>query len=167
MSSLILGCWIWKWHIYIYTFSAGTFLNVNLHNMSAIQISVRLWQMLYQIEAITCGSSFICSCASFSGCHSNRSQEITKKTGEIIIIFIICVILKCSLSPINTSKDISMLIWLKYFGSEVQTCENDDNANAESIDNMTLSESFYQMSIRSCKIVIFHCRCQPWGLTHV
>ena len=120
--------------------------------MSAIKISVRLWQMLYQIKAITCGSSFICSCASFSGCHGNRSQEIIKKTGEIIIIFIICVILKCGLSPINTSKDISMLIWLKYFGSEVQTCENEDNANAESIDNMALSESFYQMSIRSCKM---------------
>ena len=33
-----------------------------------------------------------------------------EKTGEIIIIFIICVILKCGLSPFNTSKDISMLI---------------------------------------------------------
>ena len=51
-----------------------------------------------------------CSCANFSGCHGNGSQEIIKKTGEIIIIFIICVIPKCGLSLINTSKDISMLI---------------------------------------------------------
>ena len=56
----------------------GTFLYVNLHNGSLYQISVRPWQIWYQIEAHNRGRSFVCSFGSFSGCHGNGSQELNK-----------------------------------------------------------------------------------------
>ena len=39
------------------------------------QISVRSWQIWYQIEALNCGGSFMYGFSSFSGCHGNGSQE--------------------------------------------------------------------------------------------
>ena len=36
--------------------------------------------------------------------------------------------------------------------SEVQSFENDDTANAESIRNMASNESFYQLSVRSWQL---------------
>ena len=52
----------------------GTFLYVNLHYVSIFQISVGSWHIRYQIEALHCGSSFMCSFGTFSGCHGNGSQ---------------------------------------------------------------------------------------------
>ena len=65
--------------------------------------------MRYQIEALHSGSSFMCSVGTFNGCHGNNSQELIKNR-EKMLIFVICVIFKCDLSPINTSKGISLFI---------------------------------------------------------
>ena len=65
--------------------------------------------MRYQIEALHCGSSFVCSFGTFNGCHGNGSQELLKNR-EKMLVFVICVIFKCNLSPINTSKGISLFI---------------------------------------------------------
>ena len=50
----------------------------------------------------------MCSNGSFSGCHGNGSQKF-KKT-EKMVIFVIFVILKCNLPPINTPQSINMVI---------------------------------------------------------
>ena len=87
----------------------GTFLYVNLHNVSFFQNSVRSWQMRYHIEALHCGSSFMCSSGTFDGCHGNDSQELIKNR-EKMLVFVICMIFKCDLSPINISKGISLFV---------------------------------------------------------
>ena len=87
----------------------GTFLYVNLHNVSFFQNSVRSWQMRYQIKALHCGSSFMYNFGTFNGCHGNDSQELIKNR-EKMLIFVIFVIFKCDLSPINISKGISLFI---------------------------------------------------------
>ena len=51
----------------------------------------------------------MCSFGTFSGCHGNDSQELIKNR-EKMLIFVICVIFKCNLSPINISKGISLFI---------------------------------------------------------
>ena len=68
----------------------GTFLYVILHNVSLYQISVRPWQIWYQIEAHNRGNSFVCSFGSFSGCHGNRSQELNKNRGKMGIFRNLC-----------------------------------------------------------------------------
>ena len=50
----------------------------------------------------------MCSNGSFSGCHGNGSQKL-KKT-EKMVIFVIFVILKGNLPPINTPESINMVI---------------------------------------------------------
>ena len=49
------------------------------------------------------------SFGTFNGCHGNDSQELFKNR-EKMLIFVICLIFKCDLSPINTSKGISLFI---------------------------------------------------------
>ena len=49
------------------------------------------------------------SFGTFNGCHSNDSQELIKNR-EKMLIFVICVIFKCDLSPLNISKGISLFI---------------------------------------------------------
>ena len=71
----------------------------------------------------------MCSFGTFNGCHSNRSQELIKNRKKMLI-FVICVIFKCDLSPINRPQGIIWLlrnsllfswsihanvIWSKYF----------------------------------------------------
>ena len=73
----------------------GTFLYVNLHNVSHNQISVRSWQIWYHIEALNRGSSFMCRFGGFSGCHGNRSHELS------IIWLSVTVILIYLFSPLN------------------------------------------------------------------
>ena len=68
----------------------ATFLYVNLHNVSLYQISARPWQIWYQIAAHNCGSSFVCSFGSFSGCHGNGSQELKKNRGKMDIFRNLC-----------------------------------------------------------------------------
>ena len=68
----------------------GTFLYVNSHNGSLYQISVRPWQIWYQIEAHNSGRSFVCSFGSFSGCHGNGSQELNKNWGKMGIFRNLC-----------------------------------------------------------------------------
>ena len=51
----------------------------------------------------------MCSFGTFNGCHGNGSQELIKNR-EKMLIFVICVIFKCDLSPIYTSKVISLFI---------------------------------------------------------
>ena len=63
--------------------------------------------MRYQIEALHCGSSLMCSIGTFNGCYGNDSQELIKNR-EKMLIFVVCVIFKCDLSPINISKCISL-----------------------------------------------------------
>ena len=46
------------------------------------------------------------------------------------------------------------LIWLRYFGYEVQSFENADTANVESIHNMALNESSIQISVRSWQMQV-------------
>ena len=41
------------------------------------------------------------------GCHGNGSQELIKNRGKMLI-FVICVIFKCNLFPINISKGIGL-----------------------------------------------------------
>ena len=73
------------------------------------QISVRAWHMWYQIQALNCGSSLMCSVGSFCDCCGNGSQELIKNRGKMVS-FLICVKLKCDLPPNNKSKGISMVI---------------------------------------------------------
>ena len=47
----------------------------------------------------------MCSFGTFNGCHGNGSQELIKSRGKMLI-FVICVIFKCDLFPINISKGI-------------------------------------------------------------
>ena len=63
--------------------------------------------MRYQIEALHGGSSLMCSIGTFNGCYGNDSQELIKNR-EKMLIFVVCVIFKCDLSPINISKGISL-----------------------------------------------------------
>ena len=49
------------------------------------------------------------SFGTFNRCHGNYSQELVKNR-EKMLIFVICVIFKCDLSPINISKGISLFI---------------------------------------------------------
>ena len=51
----------------------------------------------------------MCSFGTFNGCHGNDSQELIKNR-EKLLIFVICVIFKCDLYPINISKGISLFI---------------------------------------------------------
>ena len=51
----------------------------------------------------------MCSFGTFNGCHGNKSQEIIKNR-EKMLIFVLCVIFKCDLYPINISKGISLFI---------------------------------------------------------
>ena len=51
----------------------------------------------------------MCSDGSFSGCHGNGSQKLKKHRGKMVI-FVIFVILKCDLPPINTPRSINMVI---------------------------------------------------------
>ena len=53
----------------------------------------RSWQMRYQIEALHCGSLFMCSFGTFNGCHGNGSQELIKNR-EKMLFFVICGIFK-------------------------------------------------------------------------
>ena len=70
----------------------GTFLYVNLHNVSHYQISVRSWQIWYHhIEALNRGSSFMCRFGGFSGCHGNGSHELSKNRGKMGIFCNLCV----------------------------------------------------------------------------
>ena len=50
----------------------------------------------------------MCSNGSFSRCHGNGSQKLIKNRGKWP--FVIFVILKCDLPPINTPQGINMLI---------------------------------------------------------
>ena len=70
----------------------GTFLYVNLHNVSHYQISVRSWQIWYHSEALNRGSSFMCRFGGFSGCHGNGSHELSKVRGKMDIFCNLCVI---------------------------------------------------------------------------
>ena len=54
----------------------GTFLNVNVHNDSCYQISVRSWQIWYHIKALNRESSYMCILGIFSGGHGNESQKL-------------------------------------------------------------------------------------------
>ena len=49
----------------------------------------------------------MCSNSSFSGCHGNGSQKLKHRK---MVIFVIFIILKCDLPPINTSQGINMVI---------------------------------------------------------
>ena len=49
----------------------------------------------------------MCSIGTFNGCYGNGSQELIKNR-EKMLIFVVCVIFKCDLSPINISKGISL-----------------------------------------------------------
>ena len=49
------------------------------------------------------------SFGTFNGCHGNDSQELIKNR-EKMLIFVICVIFKYDLPPINISKGISLFI---------------------------------------------------------
>ena len=49
---------------------------VSIRNESFHQISVRLWQMFYQIEHLNCGSQSVLGI--FSDCHGNGNQELVK-----------------------------------------------------------------------------------------
>ena len=51
----------------------------------------------------------MCSSGTFNGCHGNDSQELIKNR-EKMLVFVICVIFKCDLSPIKISKGISLFI---------------------------------------------------------
>ena len=51
----------------------------------------------------------MCSFGTFNGCHGNDSQELIKNR-EKMLVFVICVIFKCDLCPINISKGISSFI---------------------------------------------------------
>ena len=51
----------------------------------------------------------MCSSGTFNGCHGNDSQELIKNR-EKMVIFVICVMFKCDLSPSNISKGISLFI---------------------------------------------------------
>ena len=51
----------------------------------------------------------MCSFGSFIGCHGNGSQELIKNKGKMVI-FVIYVIHKCNLPPINTPQGISPVI---------------------------------------------------------
>ena len=51
----------------------------------------------------------MCSSGTFNGCHGNDSQELIKNR-EKMLVFVICVIFKCDLSPINISEGISLFI---------------------------------------------------------
>ena len=51
----------------------------------------------------------MCNFGSFSGFYGNGSQRIIKNRGKMVI-FVICVILRCDLFPIITPKGISIVI---------------------------------------------------------
>ena len=85
----------------------------SIHNMaqneSFYQISVRSWQMWYQIKTLNGCSSFVCILGISSCRHGNRSQKLIKNR-ERFVIFVICVILKCDLPLMNTHQGVSMVI---------------------------------------------------------
>ena len=60
-----IGICVWFWHFFVCLFAQWVFF----------QISVRSWQVWYQIKALNRRSLFICSFSSFSGCHGNGSQQ--------------------------------------------------------------------------------------------
>ena len=49
------------------------------------------------------------SFGTFNGCHGNDIHELIKNRDKMLI-FVICVIFKCNLFPINISKGISLFI---------------------------------------------------------
>ena len=69
----------------------GTFVYVNLHNVSHYQISVRSWQIWYHIEALSRGSAFMCRYGGFSGYHGNGSHKLSKNRGKMGIFCNLCV----------------------------------------------------------------------------
>ena len=92
----------------------------------------------------------MCILKIFRGCYGNGRQKLVKNR-EKMLIFVICVIFKCDLPPINTPQGIGLfsksflalvlinscqLNMTKKIGSEVQSIENDDTANAKSINNI-------------------------------
>ena len=85
---------------------------VSIHNMASnesfYQISVRSWQMCYQIKAPNRGGSFVFSLGIFSSCHGNGSQELVKT--EKNCHFILSKMPKCDLPQVNAPMDFSMVI---------------------------------------------------------
>ena len=80
-------------------------LYVNLHNVSESdhdKCGIKLNLSKVGVHSYVVLGSFI-------GCHGIGSQELIKKEGKWTS-FVICVILKCHLPPVNTPKDFSMVI---------------------------------------------------------
>ena len=111
--------------------------------------------MWYHIKALNCGNSFECSFGSFIGCHGNRSQEETK-IREKLVIFLICLILKCDIPQSKRSDVFAVSLC-----SQRCCCALSGPVNCHNtiFANTTVSFMVVMQSLCHCSFIVVHRYC--------